>query len=108
VNQIGKHEGVGDSRLGTNLVYSMRIWVNPDKMAKLGITASDISSAIQSQNRQNPAGAFGQPPAQAGTDFQYSVTTRPAVWWSRNNSSDIVHARAARCIAAAPKRRRLA
>jgi hydrophobe/amphiphile efflux-1 (HAE1) family protein len=73
VNQIGNLEGVGESRLGSNQVYSMRVWVNPDKMAKLGITASDISAAIQAQNRQNPSGAFGQPPALPGTDFQYSV-----------------------------------
>lgn len=73
VNQIGNLEGVGESRLGTNQVYSMRVWVNPDRMAKLGITATDVSTAIQAQNRQNPAGAFGQPPASPGTDFQYSV-----------------------------------
>ncbi len=52
----------------------MRVWLNPDKMAKLGITATDVSSAIQAQNRQNPAGAIGQPPSPRGTDFQYSVT----------------------------------
>ncbi|HMD70767.1 MAG TPA: efflux RND transporter permease subunit, partial [Bryobacteraceae bacterium] len=73
VNQIGNIEGVGESRLSSNQVYSMRVWVNPDKMAKLGLTASDVRDAIQAQNRQNPAGAFGQPPAQPGTDFQYSV-----------------------------------
>src|SRR5208283_2736212 len=73
VNQIGNLEGVGESRLGSNQVYSMRVWVNPDKMAKLGITATDVSDAIKAQNRQNPAGAFGQPPAAPGTDFQYSV-----------------------------------
>src|ERR1035437_5219402 len=73
VNQLGNIEGVGESRLSSNQVYSMRVWVNPDKMAMLGITASDVSAAIQAQNRQNPAGAFGQPPAAAGTDFQYSV-----------------------------------
>ena len=73
VNQIGNLEGVGESRLGTNQVYSMRVWVNPDKMAKLGLTATDVSAAIQSQNRQNPAGSFGQPPAPQGTDFQYAV-----------------------------------
>jgi hydrophobe/amphiphile efflux-1 (HAE1) family protein len=73
LNQIGNLEGVGESRLSSNQVYSMRVWVNPDKMAKLGINASDVSAAIQAQNRQNPAGAFGQPPAQPGTDFQYSV-----------------------------------
>jgi len=73
VNQLGNIEGVGESRLSSNQVYSMRVWVNPDKMAELGITASDVSAAIQAQNRQNPAGAFGQPPAAPGTDFQYSV-----------------------------------
>jgi hydrophobe/amphiphile efflux-1 (HAE1) family protein len=51
----------------------MRIWVDPDKMAKLGLTATDLSNAINGQNRQNPAGAVGQSPAPPGTDFQYSV-----------------------------------
>src|SRR2546422_1844663 len=52
----------------------MRVWINPDKMAKLGLTATDVSRAIQSQNRQNPAGTLGQAPAPAGTDYQYPVT----------------------------------
>ena len=47
------------ARLGANQVYSMRVWVNPDKMAKLGVTATDVSTAIQAQNRQNPAGNAG-------------------------------------------------
>jgi multidrug efflux pump len=51
----------------------MRVWVNPDRMAELGITASDISAAITAQNRQNPAGSLGAPPAPAGTDFQYTL-----------------------------------
>jgi hydrophobe/amphiphile efflux-1 (HAE1) family protein len=74
VNQVGTLPGIGDSRLGSSEIYSMRVWVNPDKMAKLQLTATDISNAIQSQNRQNPAGAIGQAPAPAGTDFQYSVS----------------------------------
>ena len=74
LNQVASLEGVGDARLGSNQIYSMRVWVNPDKMAKFGITATDISSAIKAQNRQNPAGTFGQPPTPASTDFQYSVT----------------------------------
>ena len=74
LNQFASLEGVGECRLGANQVYSMRVWVNPDRMAQLGVTASDINAAIQAQNRQNPAGSFGQPPAPAGTDFQYSVS----------------------------------
>ena len=52
----------------------MRVWVDPDKMTKLGLTATDISDAINAQNRQNPAGALGQAPAPTGTAFQYAVS----------------------------------
>jgi multidrug efflux pump len=74
LNQIGSIQGVGDTRLVSQLIYSMRVWVDPDKMAKLGLTATDVSSAIAAQNRQNPAGSLGQAPAPPGTDFQYAMT----------------------------------
>ncbi len=73
LDKIGSIAGVGDTRLASNLTYGMRIWVNPDKIAKLGLTATDVDTAIQEQNRQNPAGALGQAPAPRGTDFQYPV-----------------------------------
>src|SRR5207244_1348729 len=76
VNQLGSLPGVGESRLTSQQVYSMRVWLDPDKMTKLGITATDISSAIQAQNRQNPAGAIGQAPSPQGTDFQYTVSAQ--------------------------------
>ncbi len=74
VNQLGSLPGIGDTRLSSQLVYSMRVWVDPDKMAKLGLTATDISNAINAQNRQNPAGSIGQAPAPPGTDFQYAIS----------------------------------
>ncbi len=74
VDKIGSIPGVGDARLAATQDYGMRVWINPDKMAKLGLTATDVNLAIQAQNRQNPAGALGQPPAPRGTDFQYPVT----------------------------------
>ncbi|MGA3098292.1 MAG: multidrug efflux RND transporter permease subunit [Bryobacteraceae bacterium] len=74
VNQLGSLPGIGDSRLGSAQTYSMRVWVNPDKMAKLGLTATDVANAIGVQNRQNPAGSIGQAPSPAGTDFQYTVS----------------------------------
>jgi hydrophobe/amphiphile efflux-1 (HAE1) family protein len=73
VNQVGSLGGVGESRLSSQQVYSMRVWVNPDKLANYGLTATDVSAAIQAQNRQNPAGAVGVPPSPNGTDFQYSM-----------------------------------
>jgi len=74
LNQIASITGVGESRLSSQQTYSMRVWVDPDKMAKLGLTATDISNAINAQNRQNPAGAIGQSPAPAGTAFQYPIS----------------------------------
>jgi hydrophobe/amphiphile efflux-1 (HAE1) family protein len=74
VNQLGSIAGVGESRLASQQVYSMRVWVDPDKMSTLRLNATDISNAIQAQNRQNPAGAIGQAPSPKGTDFQYAVS----------------------------------
>ncbi len=74
LNQVGSLSGVGESRLQSQQVYSMRVWVDPDKMAKLGLTATDINNAINAQNRQNPAGALGEAPSPHGTDFQYAVS----------------------------------
>lgn len=56
--------------------FSMRIWVDPDKMASMGIVASDINQALQDQNVQAPAGQVGQAPAPPGTLFQYTVRVR--------------------------------
>src|SRR5260370_8063883 len=73
LDKAGSIPGVGDSRLASKQDYGMRIWINPDKMAKLGLTATDVSAAIAAQNRQNPAPALGPPPAAKGPHFQYPV-----------------------------------
>ncbi len=73
VDKIGSLPGVGNSVLAGQQNYSMRVWVNPDKMAKLGLTATDVNDAIQAQNRQNPAGSLGQAPVARGVDYQYPV-----------------------------------
>lgn len=76
VNQLGSLPGVGQARLASQQLYSMRIWVDPDKMTELRLNSTDISNAIQAQNRQNPAGAIGQAPTPGRTDFQYTVTAQ--------------------------------
>jgi len=53
--------------------YAMRIWVKPDQLAKLGITASDLQHAIQQQNTVNPAGQIGAEPVPSGQEFTYTV-----------------------------------
>ncbi|HVW22011.1 MAG TPA: multidrug efflux RND transporter permease subunit [Opitutaceae bacterium] len=53
--------------------YAMRFWVKPDQLARLGLTVSDVTSAIQAQNTVNPAGEMGAEPAPPGQAFTYSV-----------------------------------
>ncbi len=70
---LARIKGVGRvSVLGAS-DYSMRIWVQPDKLAHLGITVPEITAAIRAQNVIVPGGKFGAEPAPAGTDFTYSV-----------------------------------
>ncbi|WP_223650276.1 efflux RND transporter permease subunit [Hymenobacter psoromatis] len=68
-------KGVGDivSRADD---FSMRIWLKPDKLAALGITAADIQAALNEQNAQIAAGSVGAPPAQKGQSFEYIVTVQ--------------------------------
>jgi HAE1 family hydrophobic/amphiphilic exporter-1 len=55
--------------------YALRVWVDPNKLAQLGVTATDIISALQTQNNVNPAGQIGGSPAPAGQQFTYTVRT---------------------------------
>ena len=56
--------------------YAMRIWVKPDKLAKLGLTVGDLSTAIQAQNNVNPSGRLGGDPAPPGQQFTYTVRSQ--------------------------------
>jgi len=53
----------------------MRIWLNPDKLASLSITTTDVANAIEEQNVQVAAGSIGQPPIPKGQQFQFIITT---------------------------------
>jgi HAE1 family hydrophobic/amphiphilic exporter-1 len=53
--------------------YAMRIWVNPDRLARLGVTVSDITNAVKAQNKVNPAGQIGGEPVPSGQQFTYNV-----------------------------------
>jgi len=56
--------------------YALRVWVRPDQLAKLGVTATDIINAIQVQNNVNPAGQIGGEPVPNGQQFTYTVRTQ--------------------------------
>src|SRR4051812_551305 len=65
--------GVGDVIIFGERRYSMRIWLDPDKLANLGITALDVRNAIANQSVQVAAGKLGQTPAPDGTAFEVQV-----------------------------------
>jgi hydrophobe/amphiphile efflux-1 (HAE1) family protein len=73
VDPIKRLPGVGDVQIFGERRYSMRIWLDPDKLAALGITAVDVQNAIAEQNVQVAAGKIGQPPAPPGTPFEMQV-----------------------------------
>jgi multidrug efflux pump len=75
VDELKRVKGVGDVKVfGSD--FGMRVWLKPDRMASLGITANDVAQAIREQNVQVPAGQVGQPPASRGQSFQYSLRVK--------------------------------
>lgn len=66
--------GVGDVQIYGERRYSMRIWLDPDRLASLGITAVDVQNAVAEQNVQVAAGKVGESPAPAGTAFEVQVS----------------------------------
>ena len=71
VDSLKRISGVGEvSSFGST--YSMRVWLNPDRLAELGITITDVKNAIQEQNVQAPAGTIGQLPAPNNQEKQYT------------------------------------
>jgi HAE1 family hydrophobic/amphiphilic exporter-1 len=65
--------GVADAVIFGERKYSMRLWLDPDRLASRSLTASDVVSALADQNVQVAAGQVGQPPARAGQAYQISV-----------------------------------
>ncbi len=73
---LSRVSGVGNVTIFGAREYSMRIWLDPNKMYSRSLTTDDIVSAIQSQNVQVAAGQVGAEPAPPGTDLQLSVNTQ--------------------------------
>src|SRR6266705_2206877 len=74
-DQLARIPGVGDATLFGARDYSMRIWLDPEKLASRNMTASDVVRAIREQNLQVAAGTIGQPPVPSGHDFQLTINT---------------------------------
>jgi multidrug efflux pump len=74
-DELARLPGVGDITYLGQRDYSMRVWLDPDKMSARDLTASDVVAAIQQQNAQVAAGQIGQPPVPKGQAFQYTMST---------------------------------
>src|SRR5712671_1878081 len=74
-DEIAQVKGVGDVTILGQQDYSMRIWLDPDKMQSRNLTVGDVIRVLREQNVQVAAGRIGQPPVPTGQDFQYSLST---------------------------------
>ncbi|MFO0897631.1 MAG: efflux RND transporter permease subunit [Pirellulales bacterium] len=74
-DELARIDGVGDVSYLGQQDYSMRVWVDPEKLASRSLTADDVVAALREQNVQVAAGQIGQQPVPTGQDFQYVMTT---------------------------------
>src|SRR6478752_3399615 len=73
VDELLRLPGIGIVQVFGAGQYAMRLWVNPDQLAKLGITVPEIIGAVQKQNNVNPAGQIGSKPMEKRQNFTYTV-----------------------------------
>src|SRR6476620_7034659 len=72
-DQLTRVPGIASVTVFGSGQYSMRCWVKPDQLAKMGVTVPEIVKVIQTQNTVNPAGQIGGEPVPKGQDFTYAV-----------------------------------
>ncbi len=75
VDELRRVEGVGDVLIFGQQDYSMRLWVDPEKLAARNLSAGDVARAIREQNMQVAAGHIGQQPVATGKPFEFTITT---------------------------------
>src|SRR5262245_9407202 len=73
---LARLEGVGDVTILGQQDYSMRVWLDPDKLQSRNLTAGDVIRVLREQNVQVAAGQIGDPPVPRGQDFQYTRSTQ--------------------------------
>ena len=76
VDELTRVQGISRVQVFGAGQYAMRIWVNPDQLAKLQVTVPQILSAVQTQNNVNPVGQIGAEPIAGGQQFTYTVRTQ--------------------------------
>ena len=72
---LARLTGVGDVQILGARDYSMRVWLDPEKLSSRNMVANDVVKALREQNVQVAAGRIGQPPVPTGIEFQYTINT---------------------------------
>ncbi len=75
-DELARLSGVGGVRVFGGGDYSLRVWLDPEKLTSLNMTAADIVQSIQEQNRQAAAGTLGAPPSDGGNAFQLLINVK--------------------------------
>ncbi|HET6419684.1 MAG TPA: efflux RND transporter permease subunit, partial [Geobacteraceae bacterium] len=75
-DQMTRVKGIASVSIFGAGQYAMRLWVNPDQLAKLNITIPEIMNAVKAQNTVNPSGQVGSQPVPKGQEFQYTVRSQ--------------------------------
>jgi len=75
-DELSRLDGVGDVQSFGGGAYSMRVWLDPEKVATRGLTAGDVVAAIREQNVQVAAGQLGAPPGANSANFQLAINTK--------------------------------
>ncbi|MDB4914577.1 MAG: transporter, hydrophobe/amphiphile efflux family [Gemmatimonadetes bacterium] len=93
VDELKRVPGVGDATPFPARDFSMLLQLDPEKMAQLGITVSDVSSAVREQNATNPAGRLGAEPSPPGTQLTLPITTLGRLQSPEEFNSIVIRAR---------------
>ena len=75
-DEMSRVPGVGDVRVFGGADYAMRVWINPEVLANLGLTVADLARALQRQSTVNPAGQVGAEPVPPGQEFTYTIRAK--------------------------------
>jgi len=92
-NRLKRVPGMGDVQV-FGAKYSMRIWLDPERIASLGLSVSDVTSAIQSQNKQASIGSIGAAPGNTDSPLIYALNTRGRLGTVREFEEIVVRTRA--------------
>ena len=76
MDELSRIDGVGGVSAFGSGEYSMRVWLDPEKMRVRGVSPADVMAAIESQNMEVSAGSVGAPPTADGQQFEFTLTSQ--------------------------------